>query len=131
MDNIQFSYLYRDGSNYKRRGQVVFSNPDRLPNDFIEEELRQAFLPDRLFIAGQIRLPNVFLYMDGPFSFNDHCYHEFDLTSPTSETPNDMHRRSITEFVAEARREASRGWQVFDPYDSNSATRWSQTPRAS
>ena len=28
MNNVRFLYLYRDGSNYKKWSDVVFSNPD-------------------------------------------------------------------------------------------------------
>ena len=75
-------------------------------------------MTDGLFIAGQIRVPDVFLYTDGGFSSDDHCYHEFFGVTSTHEAANDANRRSIKDFIAEASREAALGWQVFDPYDS-------------
>jgi hypothetical protein len=118
MDSVEFIYLYRDGGNYKKRGRVVFSNPDRMSSDLVEERLRQAFLHDGLFIASQIRVPEVFLYAGGKFSFDDHCYHELDGVRTTSESIDDTHHRSINEFLAEVNQEAQRGWRAFDPYDS-------------
>jgi hypothetical protein len=135
MDNVGFTYLYRDGGNYKQWGRVVFSNRDRLSSGAVEKELRLAFLQDGLFIASQIRVPEIFLYAGGVFSFDDHCYHEFDGARPTSESADDMHGRSITDFLAEAAWQAQRGWQPFDPYDSEGslgsylASRGSATPR--
>ncbi len=118
MNNVEFVYLYRDGGNYKKWGRVVFSNPDRLNSLSVGEGLRHAFLQDGLFIASQIRVPEVFLYADGEFSFDDHCYHEFERARATSESADDAHYRSITEFLLEVIREARRGWQEFDPYNS-------------
>ena len=60
MSNIRFVYLYRDGANYKSWGEVVFANPDQLTLDEIENRLSDAFLPDRLFIASQISIPEKF-----------------------------------------------------------------------
>jgi len=110
--------MYRDGGNYKKRGRVVFSNPDQLDNGSVESALRLAFLEDGLFIASQIRVPEVFLYAGGQLSSDDHCYHEFDWVSPTASSGDDAHGRSISEFLVEVSHEARRGWQVFDPYDS-------------
>ena len=118
MDNVELSYLYRDGGNYKNWGRVVFSNPGKLNIESVEAQLRQAFEQEELFIASQIRVPDVFLYLGGEFSFDDHCYHEFDEVRQTPEAANDPHNRSISEFLAEVNREAQRGWRAFDPYDS-------------
>jgi len=119
VDNVELTYLYRDGGNYKKRGRVVFSNPDRLNSEAVEKALRTAFLQDGLFIAAQIRVPEVFLYAEGGFSFDDHCYHELDGARQTLEAVDDAHRRSISEFLVEVAQEAHRGWRVFDQYDSN------------
>ncbi|MFZ0800976.1 MAG: hypothetical protein WBQ09_14785 [Terriglobales bacterium] len=116
--NIEFVYLYRDGSNYKKHGRVVFSNTDQLTPELVGEALEKAFLTDGLFIARQIRLPEVFLYSGGEFSCDDHCYHEFGSLRSTLDVANDEQGRSIGEFLVEVMTEAKRGWQVFDPYDS-------------
>jgi hypothetical protein len=116
--NIEFRYLYRDGSNYKKHGRVVFSNPDQLTPESVGKALEKAFLTDGLFIARQVRLSEVFLYADGAFSYDDHCYHEFSSVRSTFDVPSDESARSISEFLVEVMEEANRGWQVFDPYDS-------------
>jgi hypothetical protein len=118
MDNIEFSYRYRDGANFKKLGSVVFSNPEQLDCSMIETTLREAFW-DSLFIAHQVRVPEVFLYLDGPFSFDDHSYHELVAAQASDKTPSDEHGRTITEFSSEAAGLRGR-WQEFDPSDSHS-----------
>ena len=129
MDNVEFTYLYRDGSNYKKWGRVVFSNPDLLSSDSVENDLQRAFLQDGLFIASQIRVPDVFLYAGEAFSFDDHCYHEFDSARPTLKAADDVHRRTITEFLAEVTKQDDLGWKAFDPYDSEGSLGSHLTPR--
>jgi hypothetical protein len=118
MNNIEFSYRYRDGSNFKKLGSVVFSNPELVDPGMIETTLRQAFWGS-LFIAHQVRVPEVFLYLDGPFAFDDHCYHEFVAVQASDKSPSDGYDRTITEFLSEV--EGLRGrWREFDPHDSHS-----------
>jgi hypothetical protein len=117
MENIEFAYLYRDGGNYKSRSTVVFCNPERLSPSAIALELRQAFLPDGLFIAHQISLPEVFLYGNGNPTSDDHCFHEFDSVEMTSDSPNDQYGRSVGQFMAEVAKVAQTGWRAFDPPD--------------
>lgn len=131
MENFEFSYLYRDGGNHKKWGKVVFSNPERLEAGSVENELREVFLEEGLFIASQIRVPAVFLYADGQLSLDDHCYHELDRVGPTSESIDDSHRRSISQFVAEVNQVVQSGWQVFDPYDSEGSLGSRLTSRSS
>src|SRR5437879_1014959 len=117
MNNIKFNYLYRDAGNYKKWADVVFSNPDRLTLGSITKVLQGSFLADGLFIAHQIRIPEVFLSVEEGVTEDDHCFHEFDSVELSSETPNDRYRRSIREFTAEVTREGNRGWRAFDPHD--------------
>jgi hypothetical protein len=117
MDNVKFNYRYRDAGNYKKRGSVVFSNPEHLSLGAITKALHEDFLSDGLFIAHQIRIPEVFLAVDGGVTEDDHCFHEFDAVETSSKTPNDTHHRSIREFINEVNREAKTGWQAFDPHD--------------
>ena len=118
MSNVEFNYLYRDGGNYKKWGKVIFSNPDGMKTGSVDKELRHLFSEEGLFIASQIRIPEAFLYSDGKFSSDDHCFHEFDTIRLTASKADDMYRRSISEFLVEVTEQARRGWQAFDPYDS-------------
>jgi hypothetical protein len=118
MNNVEFSYLYREGGNYKKFGRVVFSNPDQIACTAIEKALTEAVLEDGLFIADQVRVPEVFLFANGELSFDDHCYHEFDAVRPTEQESTDPHFRTIRQFLSEVVQQGRRGWRVFDPYDS-------------
>lgn len=117
LSNVRFHYLYRDGSNYKRWAEIVFSNADSLSAETIASGLRGAFMEDGLFIAHQVRVPEVFLATEYLLTSDDHCFHEFDSIESTLDLPDDACGRSIGEFVAEVASEAKRGWQAFGPQD--------------
>lgn len=123
MTAVRLTYLYRDGSNYKSWGEVVFSNPEEVPLQQIEHRLRRTFDSDSIFAAHQLRLPEVFLYRDGVVTEFDHCFHEFYTVSYTDEIPNDTYRRTIMDLIEEVEREANRGWSVFDPVSKASTYR--------
>lgn len=123
MNNVRFLYLYRDGSNYKKWSDVVFSNPDNFSVDLVAKRLSESFMEDGLFIAHQVRIPEVFLAADDQLMRDDHCFHEFAEVAATAEAPSDPQRRSIGEFVAEVVRESQRGWRAFDPRDRLFETR--------
>jgi hypothetical protein len=118
MSNVEFSYLYRDGGNYKQFGRVVFLNPEQSTCGAIEKALMGAFLEDGLFIADQVRVPEAFLFANGELSSDDHCYHEFHAVRTTEKEPTDPHLRTIREFLSEVVQQGRRRWRVFDPYDS-------------
>ncbi len=116
MNNIRFHYLYRDGSNYKNWSEVVFSNPDNLRVERIAKLLNDSFMQDGLFIAHQVRVPEVFLAFEDRLTEDDHCFHEFSEVTETTDPPSDLHHRSIGGFLTEVVRE-SRRWAAFDPAD--------------
>jgi hypothetical protein len=117
MDNIKFNYLYRDAGNYKKWAEVVFSNTDRLTIKSVTKALREAFMPDGLFTAHQIRIPEAFLFTQGDATSDDHCFHEFYSIETSLIVPTDPHSRSIRQFIAEVNECAKRGWVAFDPHD--------------
>jgi hypothetical protein len=114
MRNIKFSYVYRDGANYKSWGNVIFANPDKLALDQIESRLVNAFLPDKLFIAHQISVPEKFLFLNMEFTKFDHCYHEFHIIEISEEKPTDSLNRSITDFLKDVELTSRQGWKAFD-----------------
>jgi len=117
MPNVRFTYLYRDAGNYKQWADVVFSNPDRLSVTDIDSFLRRAFLQDGLFIARQIRLPDIFPFAFGDATSDDHCFHEFSGVEFTDAAPNNKHFRSIPALIAETDQASRHGWVAFDPHD--------------
>ena len=115
--NVKFNYMYRDASNYKSWGSVIFINPGEATLSDIDARLLNVFGNDRLFIASQIRIPEVFLYLDGDITIDDHCFHEYISVEFTNESENDKHGRSINEFIKEVEYQSNVGWQPFDPTD--------------
>jgi hypothetical protein len=55
--NMRFEYLYRDGSNYKQWGEILFSGE---PSDGLTQRLTRSLESTEFFIADQIRVPAVF-----------------------------------------------------------------------
>jgi hypothetical protein len=105
-------YLYRDGSNYKQWGAVVFRG------ECAEGLVRRLFAAlDRgdFFIADQVRLPELF-FADRPPYADDHCWHEIGEVTTTSAPADDLLERTIEEFVAEVERGSTEGWAVFDRF---------------
>jgi hypothetical protein len=117
VSNVKFVYLYRDAGNYKEWAHVVFSNPDRLPLASIDESFRQAFLPDGLFVARQIQIPEIFPFVLGEATSDDHCFHEFGGVEPAGAAPNDQHLRSIAQLIFAAGQASENSWAAFDPHD--------------
>ncbi|HEV2523021.1 MAG TPA: hypothetical protein VGT24_11625 [Candidatus Acidoferrales bacterium] len=117
MSNVKFNYLYRDASNFKKYACVIFSNPFNVKPEAISKSFEEAFWTDGLFIAHQIRIPEVFLFAKGDISIDDHCFHEFDSVELASDGPTDSQGRSIKDFVTEVRNAAKKGWQIFDPLE--------------
>jgi hypothetical protein len=118
MHNIKFAYLYRDAGNYKQWAEVIFSNPDKLQLVEIARSLRNAFLERDLFIAQQARLPEVFPFVRGDATSDDHCFHEFHSVELTGEDANDQHLRSISQLIADVENAARQGWVTFDPQEN-------------
>lgn len=110
--------MYRDAGNYKKFASVVFPNPALLTIQSIAAPLAEAFSEEGLFVAHRIRVPEVFFYIRGNATSDDHCFHEFDGVEESFEAPNDHRFRSIGEFLVEIQSEAKRGWIPFDPHDA-------------
>ena len=117
--NIEFCYLYRDASNYKEWGSVVFHNPYGFDTCFIDSILKKYFDFGNLFIACQISIPEKFIYIDGEITIDDHCYHEYVEVKETSKESNDKDKRSVHQFMWQVQFMSFKGWDVFDPIERN------------
>ena len=116
MNNIQFEYQYRDAQGSKACNQIIFTNPENLEPEKIRLSLERAFWDNEFFVADQIRIPEVFLSVEGyPDESLDHCFHHFDSLELTSHPPTDYYNRSIREFMCEVERQSLIGWRLFDP----------------
>lgn len=117
MNCIRFNYLYRDASNYKRWGAVIFSNPQGLTVERIEESLRNVFDQGELFIAHQLGLPELFPYITEPICEDDHCYHEYESVELMNRSSTCFGVRTIDELLDKVRNVGQKGWDVFTPAD--------------
>lgn len=111
--NTEFSYLYRDGNNYKKSGSVVFAGT--VPPEVIGEMVK-SFEEEQFFVPGQIGIPPVFLY--SPFGEygrgeSDHNFHEFDgVTTVDGTVPaTDPKGRTMAEFVEQVLAASENGWR--------------------
>ena len=109
--NSCFQYLYRDASNYKSWGEVVFAGEASEP---LLARLQGSFESGEFFIADQVRVSELF-FPTWPLESSDHCFHEFDRLETTDAPVDDQQLRSIDDFVAEVEAAARSGWRVFDP----------------
>ena len=111
--NTSFDYLYRDGSNYKQWGSIVFEGDI---SDDLRSRFARALESTEFSIADQIRMPEVFPD-SWPIYADDHCWHAFSDFEPTAEPPNDRFSRAIEQFVLEVECASSDGWRDFDPQE--------------
>lgn len=122
MANVRFVYLYRDGSNYKDWGEVVFRYAGDKGLEDLQQDLSRSFDSGQLFIANQVRVPELFPWRSGLPDADDHCFHEFDVLEYTDECPTDAFGRTIEEFACEVAAASRSGWRCFDPAEVTSVT---------
>lgn len=105
--NIALSYMYRDGANYKQRGEVVFANPGNMPVSLVDHQIRATLFQDNLFIARQVAIPEQFM-VESPFDKDDHAWHEYEEVEKSNKPVTDD--RSIGHFIEDMRRANNEGW---------------------
>jgi hypothetical protein len=83
LNNIRFSYLYRDSGNYKLYGDVIFSNQEAVLVVDIESQIRKCLIDGEHFdpIEWDI-VPLRFEVYDDEL---DHDWHEFEKVEETQE----------------------------------------------
>jgi len=94
MPNIKFNYLYRDGSNYKNFGYVIFANPGNISLEELEELIQSKLIDDTYFYAKEWQLPDLrFTNLDID---NDPTWHEFESVEFTDEPVDvDLHAKRL------------------------------------
>ncbi len=76
MPNIKFSYLYRDGSNYKNFGSVVIANPEKLSLKSVEKIIKEKLIDSTWFYADEWGFPDL---RPANLSIDDDpTWHEFE-----------------------------------------------------
>lgn len=53
MPNIKFSYLYRDGANYKKYDNVIFANPENIDLSELDILIKSKLIDKTWFYADE------------------------------------------------------------------------------
>lgn len=102
--HVRFEYMYRDYGNYKNHAAVVFTNPDGISIEKIEnlfESARRLMFPDSSesqFQAEPLGIPPVYFLTK---TDEDHDWHEYVGFFETDEAAGAAESRSIGQFLAE------------------------------
>lgn len=118
---VRFAYIYRDGSNYKACGEVIFAGDYSEAELYALTERMQSAFDDRdYFVASQVAVRPVFLWDSGgyPASEDDHGWHEFSCLESTDQAPTDSCGRSFERFVGEVE-EVLGEWEAPEPPSAN------------
>jgi len=93
MPNIQLSYLYRDSSNYKKFGAVVFANPSNIELSIVEKHI-ESLIDGCWFYVHEWQLPDL-RFAD--INDNDPTWHEFESLEYTEQPANSV--IMLAEFI--------------------------------
>jgi hypothetical protein len=98
---IRFNYLYRDFSNYKNHGSIIFSNPNNLSLEEIDSEIKKHLLDETWFIHSKWNLPD--LHFEKTDWKDDHPWHEYEGVEKL-QFSNNLPDISIEQFLVEIRK---------------------------
>jgi len=103
--NARFSYLYRDGCNYKKYHEVIVAG-------LLEVEQIQPYLKDEtFFVPSEVGFVDL---QESVFSVDDHIWHEIDSILPTNDEPTvDIHAVSLIAKFREAHQNNWNEYAVF------------------
>ena len=83
MPNIKFSYLYRDGGNYKNYGSVIFENSNGITLETLNAAIQSKLIDRTWFYAEAWGLPDL---RTNPFDVEtDPTWHEFESVEYTAD----------------------------------------------
>lgn len=93
---IQFNYLHRDSKNWKKFGSKLFSNPDHLTIEEIEQTIRQNLIDQEYFYPEQVGIKKFKFhrYLD------DYSWYEFESVEIlTNIEPSIKELKPISHFL--------------------------------
>jgi hypothetical protein len=77
MASIKFEYLYRDEGNYKEYGEVIFSNPNEIPQHVIQRIIEENLIEGSWFDPDEWMIPRFSFHQVNLFGINDSLWYEF------------------------------------------------------
>jgi hypothetical protein len=93
--NVALEYLYRDASNYKRWGEVIFTTTSGLDIAELEVQVQRALIDGQYFVAQDWGFSS--LCFSGGDIATHHWWHEYAGLSWTDKAPTQM--ESIEQFA--------------------------------
>jgi hypothetical protein len=97
MANVSFSYMYRDGANYKNPSEVIFGNPENVDLQEAEKIIKSKLIDETWFYVERWGLKDLhFTTWDNEI---DVTWHEFNALELTDELPTDA--RMFKQFLAQ------------------------------
>jgi len=96
--NIRFEYLYRDSGNFKKWGDVVFSNIDNITSETAMKEIFKYLDEGLYFKAEDIEVDD--LHFDEFNPLLDHYWHEFHGCAETEDDVTDVQYRDIKTIIS-------------------------------
>jgi hypothetical protein len=99
-NNIKFSYLYRDGGNYKNYNFLIFSNPSNVDLSELTTLLQSKLIDNTWFYVNEWRLPD--LHFNNRDNITDPTWHEFESIEYTDEPQNTP--LNLDELISEIRK---------------------------
>lgn len=93
---IQFNYLHRDSGNWKKFGSKIFSNPEQLTIEEIEQGIRQSLIDRQYFYPEQVGIKKFKFhrYLD------DYSWYEFESVEAIEKTGLPKKKiKSISDFL--------------------------------
>jgi len=82
--NVKLNYLYRDNSNYKQYGFVVYSNSNNLSIEVIRDAIFKNLIEGEFFNAEKWGVPEVFFESN---TKDDHEWHELEGVELSNDMP--------------------------------------------
>lgn len=80
--NIKLNYLYRDFSNYKQYGSIVFENSKDITLEELTAIIESKLIDGEYFSADEWKIPNFFFETKID---DDHSWHEFQNVEYTND----------------------------------------------
>ena len=106
MQNTRFSYMYRDGANYKNHDHIILSgilSESEINSLFEYQDEGTWFLPKQVGLNP--------LYFDNYILEIDHDWHEITSIDPTDEPPTTS--MSIHDLLMAFQKADKEGWNLF------------------
>lgn len=98
---IRFNYLHRDSSNWKKFGSKLFSNPEQLTIEEIDQKIRKNLIDQEYFYPNQVGIKKFKFhrYLD------DYSWYEFESVEIMGNAnPSRKELKSIGSFLVKLQR---------------------------